>query len=67
MNISQIQSIARDMGVKPGKLKKVDLIRVIQREEGAFECYGTAYDGVCDQIGCAWREDCFKAACKKLS
>jgi hypothetical protein len=67
MNISQIQSIARGKGIKPDKMKKQDLIRAIQRQEGAFECFATAYDGVCDQPVCAWRKDCFIAARKALS
>lgn len=65
--MSQIQSIARAKGIKPGKLKKQELIRSIQRQEGVFDCYATAYDGVCDQLDCAWREDCFKAARRRLS
>lgn len=67
MRISQIQIIAKDKGIKPGKLSKQDLIRAIQRQEGYFDCFATAYDGVCDQHGCAWREDCFKSAKKALS
>lgn len=67
MNISQVQSIAKDKGIKPGKMKKQDLIRTIQRQEGAFDCFATAYDGACDQIACVWREDCFAGARKALS
>ena len=67
MKISDVQSIAREKGIMPGKLKKEDLIRTIQREEGYFECFATAYDGVCDQLGCVWREDCFASAKKALS
>jgi hypothetical protein len=64
MKLAQIQVIARDKGVAPGKLTKTDLIHAIQRQEGAFDCYGTAYAGVCDQLACLWREDCFKIARK---
>lgn len=67
MNISQVQSIAREMGIKPGKRRKMELIRAIQREEGSFDCYATAYEGVCDQLACAWRNDCFKASRQKLT
>lgn len=67
MKIAEIQVIARDKGIKPGKLNKQDLIRTIQRQEGAFDCFGTAYDGVCDQMSCVWREDCFTSARKALS
>lgn len=67
MNVSQIQSIARAKGVKPGKLTKVELVRAIQREEGYFDCFAKAYAGECDQINCIWREDCLKLARGTLS
>lgn len=66
MKISEVQTIARTIGVIPGKMKKQDLIRAIQREEGYFECFATAYKGICDQTGCAWRGDCFSNAKKAL-
>ncbi len=62
MRIEEVRSLARHRGLKPGKLNKVDLIRLLQREEGNFDCFATAVDGVCDQAGCLWREDCFAAA-----
>lgn len=58
MNIKEITSIAKSRGIKPGKLNKSSLIRTIQLEEGNFDCYGTAYDGECDQQQCSWRNDC---------
>jgi hypothetical protein len=67
MKISQVQSIAREKGIKPGKMKKTDLIHAIQQQEGAFACYATAYDGECDQPICVWREDCFAAARQAIS
>jgi hypothetical protein len=62
MKIQKIRDIARDQGLEPGKAEKVELIRAIQRKEGNFDCFATAYDGMCDQTGCLWREDCFAAA-----
>ncbi len=62
MKISQIQIIAREKDIKPGKMKKADLIHAIQIQEGAFDCYATAFEGVCDQLACTWREDCFDMA-----
>ncbi len=58
MNIQAIRSIAKARGIKSAKLSKADLIRTIQREEGNFPCFGTAVDGSCDQLNCAWRADC---------
>ena len=62
MNMEQIRRVARDKGLKPGKLKKIELVHLIQVEEGNFDCYGTAYEEDCDQQACAWRDDCFVEA-----
>jgi hypothetical protein len=67
MNLTRIRTIAIQKGVNPGKLNKTDLIRTIQRTEGLFDCYATAYQSICDQLGCAWREDCFAEARKATS
>ena len=65
MNIQAIRSIAKARGIKSAKLSKTDLIRTIQREEGNFPCFGTSADGSCDQVNCAWREDCLPAEKKQ--
>ncbi len=62
MKVQQIREIARSKGLQPGKAEKIELIKAIQRGEGNFDCFATAYDGMCDQAGCLWREDCFAAA-----
>jgi hypothetical protein len=62
MNIKQISTVAKGLGINPGKIKKADLIRVIQRTEGNFDCFATAYKGECDQINCSWRSDCLKSS-----
>ncbi len=59
MKIQDIRTIASKMGIKAGKLKKVDLIRAIQKAEGNCPCYAAA-GHECDQINCLWREDCMK-------
>jgi len=64
MKIEEVRSMAKSQGIHPGKLSKTGLIRMIQTEEGNFDCFGSAYDGVCDQANCVWREDCFDAARK---
>ncbi|MCL5966838.1 MAG: Rho termination factor N-terminal domain-containing protein [Deltaproteobacteria bacterium] len=58
MRIQEIRALAKKRGINSGRMGKADLIRAIQRDEGNFECYGTAVDGYCDQGGCAWRRDC---------
>ncbi len=62
MKIQRVREIARERGLQPGKAEKEELIKTIQRQEGNFDCFATAYDGMCDQTGCRWREDCFAAA-----
>lgn len=59
MKISNIQKKAKSLGIKAGKMSKVDLIRAIQKAEGNFDCFGTATD-YCDQLSCAWRDTCVK-------
>ena len=65
MNLPEIRCLARERGLKPGKLSKTALIRSLQRQEGNFDCFATAFTGECDQIDCLWRQDCFTFARKK--
>jgi hypothetical protein len=65
MNIQEIRGRAKDYGLKTSRVSKDDLIRSIQLSEGNFNCFASAVDGVCDQLSCLWRDDCFSAA-KKL-
>lgn len=58
MKLSQIEKIAKSLGVKNAwKYSKKELIKVIQRQEGNFDCFGTVTD-FCDQVNCLWRKDC---------
>ena len=57
MNIPAIRSVAKAKGVNSAGLKKGEIIRVVQRAEGDFDCFGSAVDGICDQERCAWRAD----------
>lgn len=66
MNLTEVKSLARQHGIKIGRLNKEQLIKAIQVEEGNFDCFATASDGFCDQLGCIWRDDCFTLASKKL-
>ncbi|MGB9093404.1 MAG: SAP domain-containing protein [Gallionella sp.] len=66
MKMEEIRSIARAHHIQTAHLSKRDLIRSIQSDEGNFDCFATAYNGVCDQLNCIWREDCFGAAREKM-
>jgi hypothetical protein len=57
MKVTEIKNRAKELGVKPGKMKKNDLVRAIQTAEGNYACFETAED-YCDQNDCIWRADC---------
>jgi hypothetical protein len=58
MKMQEVVSIAKEMGLRPGKSKKAELIRQIQATEGNADCYGCEGASSCDQHQCLWREDC---------
>lgn len=57
MNIKEIQKMASAMGIKAGKMKKTELIRSIQTNEGNQACFQTKNTD-CGQTACCWRQDC---------
>lgn len=59
MKMQEIRAIARSRNIKPTGLSFDDLVRTIQKQEGNFDCFGSAKFGQCDQVGCQWRNDCF--------
>lgn len=58
MKMQEIRDLARERGVKPGKLNKVKLVKQLQLNEGNFDCFATNHTGDCDQVRCLWRADC---------
>jgi hypothetical protein len=62
MNMNQIKVIARTLHVDTKAANKSELVHRIQRAEGNFDCFASPINGVCDQTGCLWRDDCFDAA-----
>jgi len=65
MNMQEIRAIAKSQKIDAAGLSKIDIIHTLQREEGNFDCYATAYASVCDQPDCMWRQDCFVASRSK--
>jgi hypothetical protein len=57
MKMTDVQTKAKSLGIKPKKLKKADLIRKIQVEEGNSPCFQTN-EPSCNQGDCCWRKDC---------
>lgn len=60
MRMEDIREMAKALGVRSARMKKTELIRAVQIAEGNFPCFATA-SGYCDQLGCAFREDCLSS------
>jgi len=58
MNMQQIREIAKEHGVKPGSLKKIELVQAVQAAEGNEACFGTGKTAQCEQHDCLWKVDC---------
>jgi uncharacterized protein (DUF2147 family) len=59
MKFQEIRDMAKGMGIKKyNNMKKVDLIRAIQKAENNMDCYGTQRVDSCQEETCAWRSDC---------
>jgi hypothetical protein len=60
MRLSEIEKKARGAGIKDTwRYSKKELIKLIQRKEGNFDCFGSSMSH-CDQLACCWRLDCVK-------
>jgi hypothetical protein len=62
MKMQEIREIAKNTGIKAGKMSKMELIRSIQRAEGNNDCFAGDNASGCEQLNCLWREDCGAAA-----
>lgn len=60
--LQEARNLAKQYHIKTAGLSETELIRKIQQSEGSFDCFATATNGECDQMGCRWRKDCFAAA-----
>jgi len=57
MKMAEIKDKAKGLSIKPGKMKKAELIQAIQTAEGNIPCFQSTTD-YCDQINCLWRSEC---------
>lgn len=57
MKMQDIQEKAKQLGIKSKKIKKMDLIRTIQKEEGNEPCFRMNGE-TCGEYDCCWRQDC---------
>lgn len=62
MTMPEIKAKARDLGLKPGKMRKAALIHAIQQAEGNMQCYKTA-EGHCPNADCCFITDCLSGSC----
>ena len=58
MTVKEIQGVAKKMGLKAGKTKKAELIRMIQKAENNTPCFQTSTASSCGQENCLWLSDC---------
>ena len=59
MGMPEIRMKAKALGLKPGKIKKAELIHAIQVTEGCMPCFGKS-DGHCSYTDCCFMTDCLK-------
>jgi len=59
MKIAAIKEKAKALGIKPGKMKKTELIHAVQQAENYTPCFGTS-NGYCKQSQCCFFQDCIK-------
>ena len=57
MTIREIRKRAKELGLKPARKNKLELVRAIQAIEGNPQCFRTR-SRHCDETGCLWLEDC---------
>ena len=48
----------RTRGINIYHMRKGDLVRMIQKEEGNTPCYKGDYAHSCGQVDCCWFKDC---------
>jgi hypothetical protein len=58
MKLEEVKKIAKQHGIQLKGLKKAEIIRAIQRNEGNNDCYETGNAETCGQTDCLWRDDC---------
>lgn len=60
MTLREVKTIAKKGNLKVANMKKTEIIRAIQRDEGNNDCFATGIANECEQSNCLWRQDCLK-------
>ncbi|MGB5884893.1 MAG: Rho termination factor N-terminal domain-containing protein [Desulfobulbales bacterium] len=58
MTVREIQDVAKKMGLNASKMKKAELVRMIQKTENNSPCFQTGAASSCGQENCLWLSDC---------
>jgi len=58
MKIFEIKEKAKSLGIKPGNLKKTELIHAIQTAEGNTPCFGRSTNSSCPHTNCCFMDEC---------
>ncbi len=58
MTFAEIKDIARERGIRIAGVKKVEIVRAIQAQEGNEPCFATGRSAECGQPRCLWIAAC---------
>lgn len=58
MTFAEIKKIASEQGIKIFGVKKVDIVRSIQKQEGNTPCFASGKVAECGQMHCLWIAAC---------
>nr|MBP7321867.1 SAP domain-containing protein [Deltaproteobacteria bacterium] len=58
MRFHDIKRMAKNIGINPYRMDKIEVIQAIQRAEHSPDCYGTERVKECEDADCIWRMDC---------
>ncbi len=60
MTLKEVKAIAKERNLKSANMKKTEIIRAIQKDEGNNDCFATGRANECGQIKCLVASGLFK-------
>jgi len=58
MTFAEIKKIAIEQGIRVVGVKKIDIVRAIQKQEGNSPCFASGKVAECGQPHCLWFAAC---------
>lgn len=58
MTFVEIKKIAVEHGIRVVGVKKIDIVRAIQKQEGNTPCFASGKVSECGQLHCLWNAAC---------